>query len=189
MGLLYPFPASDHEIDRISKTQDSITLKSYGLPLIFWGYLAAFLGLILIMILAIKTPLMRMMTSSDQINEYIAYLVLTTLFLLPLLAITAFFYEKWLYKSGEKLSVIHRFFFVSVMTKTYTLDSHTPFIVDHFMDTPNMAKLEKNPTMRAFENQGHFLLRAQLKNKKFIVIDRHSRKADLIKISELLSQA
>lgn len=188
MGLLYPFPASEQEVDRIDQNTDSITLKTYGLPMIFWGYLAAFLVVIFAMVLAIKGPLMTMMTSEDAINQKLAYLVLATLFLLPFCALMAFFYEKWLHKSGDKLTIIHRVFFLPVLKKGYDLDTETPFVVEHFMDSPNVAKLEKNPDMRAFENQGHFLLHAHLKDHKFIQIDRHSRKADLEKISELLKK-
>jgi hypothetical protein len=103
-------------------------------------------------------------------------------------ALLAFFYEKWLIKSSNTLVVQHRVFFLPLYKKTYKLDSKTPFIVDHFLDSPNIAKIEKDPKMRAFENQGHFLLRAHLENKKFIDLDRHSRKSDLIKIKELLSK-
>lgn len=188
MGLLYPFPATEEEIDRVDKSSDSITLKTYGLPMIFWGYLAAYLVVIFTMVLAIKGPLMTMMTSEDELNKLIAYVVLATLILLPLIALAAFFYEKWLYKKGDELVIIHRFFFLPVMKKKLALDKETPFVVDHFMDSPNVAKLEKKPEMRAFENQGHFLLRAHLENKKFIVIDRHSRKADLEKMSALLKR-
>ena len=188
MGLLYPFPASESEVDRIDQTESSITLKTYGLPMIFWGYLAAFMVVLFAMILAIKGPLMKMMTSGDFINEKLAYLVLFTLFIIPMVSIMALFYEKWLHKSGDDLTVIHRVFFLPVLKKRYELDKNTPFVVDHFMDSPNIAKLEKKPEMRAFEKQRHFLLRAHLKNQKFIVLDRHSRKADLVKISELLKK-
>lgn len=188
MGLLYPFPASEQEVDRITQTKDSITLKTYGLPLIFWGYLAAFLVVIFTMVLAIKGPLMTMMSSDDPINTKLAYVVLATLFILPFTALAAFFYEKWLHKSGDQLTIIHRVFFLPVLKKSYLLDSKTPFLVEHFMDSPNIAKLEKKPEMRAFENQGHFLLHAHLSDGSFLTIDRHSRKADLDKINELLSK-
>lgn len=188
MGLLYPFPATEEEVDRIDQTESSITLKTYGLPIIFWGYLAAFLVVLGAMVLAIKAPLMTMLMSEDQINRMIAYVVLATLIIIPMGALLAFFYEKWLIKSSNTLVVQHRVFFLPLYKKTYKLDSKTPFIVDHFLDSPNIAKIEKDPKMRAFENQGHFLLRAHLENKKFIDLDRHSRKSDLIKIKELLSK-
>lgn len=188
MGLLYPFPASEQEVDRIDQTEDSITLKTYGLPLIFWGYLAAFFVVIFAMVLAIKGPLMTMMTSGDAINEKLAYLVLFTLIILPLGALMAFFYEKWLFKKGNELTIIHRVFFLPVFSKKYQLDNENPFVVEHFMDSPNIAKMEKKPEMRAFENQGHFLLHAHTSDKTFIQIDRHSRKADLDKISEMLKK-
>lgn len=188
MGLLYPFPATEEEVDRIDQTESSITLKTYGLPMIFWGYLAAFLVVLGAMVLAIRGPLMTMLSSEDAINRLIAYVVLATLILIPLGALMAFFYEKWLIKSKGILVVQHRLFFLPVFKKTFKLDNQTPFIVDHFMDSPNIAKMEKDPKMRAFENQGHFLLRAHLENKDFIVLDRHSRKADLVKIKDLLSK-
>lgn len=186
MGLLYPFPATEGEVDRITKSKNSITLKTYGLPMIFWGYLLAYLTVVFAMVLAVRGPLSNMLSGEDAINRFIAFVVIATLILLPFVALCAFFYEKWLLKSGDKLSVIHRFFFIKVCKKTYTLDKDTPFVVDHFMDSPNVAKMQKNADLKAFENKGHFLLRAHLKDKKFILIDRHSRKADLVKIMELL---
>ena len=188
MGLLYPFPATVEEVDRIDQTDSTITLKTYGLPIIFWGYLCAFLVVLGAMVLAIKGPLMTMFLSDDLLNRFIAYIVLATLIIIPLFSLMAFFYEKWLIKGPNNLVIQYRVFFLPFYKKTLKLDSQNPFIVDHFMDSPNIAKIEKDPKMRAFENTGHFLLRAHLENKKFIVLDRHSRKADLVKIKELLSK-
>ena len=41
--------------------------------------------------------------------------------------------------------------------------------------------------LKGFENKGYFELHA-LVNGKTVLIDRHSRKADLVKIKELLSR-
>ena len=66
--------------------------------------------------------------------------------------------------------------------------------VDHFMDSPNMAKirsrqgLPSTESMTGFENKGYFELNITTADNKSVNIDRHSRKADLLKLKELLSK-
>ena len=62
------------------------------------------------------------------------------------------------------------------------------FSVDHYLDSPNIARRNQEDSLRAFQNQGYFTLKANIEGKRPIVIDRHSRKADLKKIAQLLAQ-
>ena len=49
-----------------------------------------------------------------------------------------------------------------------------------------MAKIYNKEELKGFENKGYFELHA-ISGDKIFLIDRHGRKADLIKIKELLS--
>lgn len=188
MGLLYQFPATEAEQDRIEYKDKMIVLKSYGLPLIFWGYMLAILSVIFIMIVAIKEPLLKMMTMDDPLNRYLALIVLATLIATPLSLVTFFFYEKTLSKEGKDLKIGHRFFWIPFFSRQYTLKSENSFEIEHFLDAPNMARIQGKKEMRGFQNKGHFECYAILENGKKIFIDRHSRKADLKKLIALLSR-
>ena len=94
-----------------------------------------------------------------------------------------------------ELIIIHKVFFVPLWRKTLLLKSKDAFIVNHFLDSPNMAKLRKQQGLTApgvdlnhFENKGYFELLAINSKDQQNVIDRHSRKIDLIKIKETLSK-
>ena len=56
------------------------------------------------------------------------------------------------------------------------------------MDSPNVAKMQQDPTMKGFENKGYFQLFARNEVGKLVLIDRSSRKADLKKMVELLNR-
>jgi hypothetical protein len=53
------------------------------------------------------------------------------------------------------------------------------------MDSPNMAKIYNKDELKGFENKGYFELRVLSGGQK-ILIDRHSRKADLLKMKDTL---
>lgn len=192
MGLMYIMPVSEKEIDRVEITGTangkSITLKSYGLPYIFWGYLAAVIAVLLAMGLAMKAPLLKMLTMSNPLDLILARVVLATFLAIPLTLVALLFYEKFITKEGNKLTITHRFFWLPVKKKTFDLKPGQNLFVDHFLDSPNMAKRENNKDYRAFQNHGYYKLQALLENEKMIFIDRHSRKADLTKMCEVLSR-
>lgn len=192
MGLMVIFPVSEDETDRIEiknlDNKKTITLKSYGLPLIFWGYLAAIILLIIIMYLATKAPLIKLYETNDVINQIIALAAAATLFLIPVVCLFFYFYEKMITKSQNDLIVTHKFFWIPFLTKKYTLASSDSFIVEHFMDSPNVAKMQSNEQMKGFENKGYFQLFFKTADAKILFLDRHSRKADLEKMKVLLSR-
>ena len=187
MGLLYIFPTDETELERVTITPDSITLKTYGLPMIFWGYLAAIFTVIFSMWLVTNSILPKMLTYDDFIMHLLYWLVNGTLILGPIILLGFFFYEKFLIKNKTNLTIVHRIFFIPVYFKKIELESVDAFSVNHFMDSPNIAKMNPKDETRGFENKGYFELHAKSKNKAF-VIDRHSRKIDLTKMKEILSK-
>ena len=187
MGLMFVMPVSEEEVDRIEIKDSSISLKSYGLPLIFWGYLAAALSVIFLLFIAIKEPMFKMIESDDEINIFMAYLVLFTIIIIPLVTLGFYFYEKIITKKDDEITITHKVFWIPFIKKNHRLKSKTSFLIEHYLDSPNMAKINGDQDMRAFQNQGHFQLFLINENDEKILLDRHSRKADLRKITELLS--
>lgn len=193
MGLVYIFPVSIEESDRteiksseVDPAQKTLILKTYGLPMIFWGYLVAIFVVIGAMWLASHSAINKLLSYPDMSLEALAYLVRFTLILAPVLLLTFFFYEKQLSKSGKELRLKFKVFFIPIYSRKIFLDAADAFSVDHFMDSPNVAKIHNKAELKQFENKGYFELHA-MSGGKSILVDRHSRKADLIKIKELLS--
>jgi hypothetical protein len=194
MGLMYIFPVNNDEADDRSEiltnalnNEKKIVLKSYGLPLIFWGYLSAALIVIASMWLASKPTINKLLSYDDPGLLALGFLVKYTLFLSPIILLGFFFYEKQIHKTGKNLNLIFKIFYIPFFSKNITLDATDSFTIGHYMDSPNMAKIYNKSELKAFENKGYFELHA-ISSGKNILIDRHSRKADLVKIKELLSQ-
>lgn len=196
MGLMYIFPVTDNENegDRAEVKNQSLILRTYGLPMIFWGYLLAALSVVFLMWLASRDIIAKLIAYDDPSLVYLGLLVKWTLILGPLVAVGFYFYEKVITKKGDKLSVTFKVFFIPLFRKTYSLKSPDAFEVKHYMDSPNMAKLrrqqglESDEAMKHFENKGYFELYLINKKNKVIPLDRHSRKVDLIKLKDLLSR-
>jgi hypothetical protein len=191
MGLMYLLPTEDspEEIDggRVEIKNSKLTLKSYGLPMIFWGYLAAIFIVVGAMAMVSQSVIHKMLTYNDVTLTLLAYLVQTIFIIGPTTLLGFYFYEKHLIKNKNELEIIHRVFFIPLIKKKLQLDSKDSFIVDHFMESPNVAKMQNKDELRGFENKGYFELKAIVNGKK-MMIDRCSRKADLIKIKDLLSK-
>ena len=197
MGLMYIFPVTDNadEEDRACVVDSALVLKTYGLPMIFWGYLAAAVSVVLIMWLASRAVILKLLSyTEDPSMLFLGHLVQWSLFSAPVMLMCFFFYEKMLVKKGNQLRVYHRIFFIAFWRRTYNLNSQDAIHVNHFMASPNMAKIRNtqginNPEiMKQFENKGYFELSITTDKNKIVTIDRHSRKADLIKLKELLSK-
>ncbi len=190
MGLLFQFPNSEKEVDRVLLDEHTITLKSYGLPLIFWGYLIAFLLLISIMLIAIKNPLMKLFeyAQDDMLNYILALAVLFTFISLPLVAIFIFFYEKRIFKSKNTLKISHCFFGITAISKSVVLKNNNSFYIGHHLDGPNIAKIRNLPETKGFENRGYYELVAELENASLIFVDRHSNKRELENIKSVLEK-
>lgn len=188
MGLMYVFPATEDETDRIVKSADgAICLKTYGLPLVFWGYLSAILAVIFLLFIAVKEPLSKVLSGTDQINKLIAVAVLLLLFGLPIILICFYFYEKRILKEKRQITISHHIFGLKIYRKNYLLESEDAFLISHLLDSPNVARIEGEEAMRGFQNKGYFELHFKTDQGSLIFLDRHSRKADLNKIKTLLS--
>lgn len=188
MGLMFIFPVSKEEQDRITINHEGLTLKTYGLPMIFWGYLLAAAVVVMAMFIGAKGPMIKLYNTGDTINQALVIAVAAVLAIIPFGTLSFYMYEKFITKKDNKLIIKHRLFFVPIYKKTYQLESVDAFSVDHFMDSPNVAKMKQDPTMRGFENKGYFQLFAKLDSGKYIFVDRSSRKADLKKMQALLSE-
>lgn len=192
MGLMYIFSNDLKDQERTEIITNSkagtttLVLKTYGLPMIFWGYLSAVLIVVATMWLASKDALLKLITYQDDLSlRALGYLVQYTLILTPVVLLSLFFFEKQIKKSGNHLTLVYKIFFIQFFSKKIILDHPDSIKVDHFMDSPNVARMNRNEENRAFENKGYFELRA-ISDGKSLFIDRHSRKADLIKMKELL---
>lgn len=187
MGLMYQFPASLEEKDHVIKNQDSITLKTYGLPYIFWGYAAAIVGIVTAMYLAVRAPLLKLIElNSGGVDALIFYSLHACMLAVPVAILFYFFYEKNLIGQKKQLIIAHKFFGLTFTQKQYDLEENTPYYIDHFLDSPNMARIKSEEKMVGFQNKGYFELFARVKQASPILVDRHSRKVDLQKLIELL---
>jgi len=190
MGLLFQFPNQHNpEDDRIQVDQENtLTLKTYGLPWVFWGYLVGIMAVLFVMAMAIRSPLESIFKGGDQINTFIGYLVIITMVSIPLTVLCILFYEKMLIKKGERLTVIHRLFWIPLKKTVYQLSHKEAIELRHFMEAPNVARIKHEKGLEAFENRGHYEVIVTLIDKRQIVIDRHSQKHDIKKFIELLKQ-
>lgn len=189
MGLMYMLPVSKEETDRLEINNNRLILKSYGLPLVFWGYFLAITSIIGVMYIIIKGPLNLLAKNANLVDFVLLYSVYFIMIFIPLFILTALFYEKWLIKDGNKITICHRFFFLPLFKKSMTqCDLETQLVIEHLLDSPNIAKMKQSPDLKGFENRGYYQLFLNNENGKKILLDRHSRKSDLIKIKQLLTQ-
>ena len=189
MGLLYIIPCSEEEKEQIQITKGnnpSITLKSYGLPRIFWLYFLCSCSIIFLMVIAVKAPMIKLFQTQDPLNIGFVSLVLATLVIIPISLLAFFVYEKKITKGRNTLTIGHYVLSFKLIKKNYILSNNEPFFISQFAGTPNIAREKKDPKMRAFENQGYFELFGCLENGERIFLDRNNRKADLVRISNLL---
>ena len=186
MGLLYVFPVSLEEKDFVVVKDQTITLKTYGLPYLFWGYATAAIMVILFMFLAIKAPVLKLIMLGDGTDSMLGYSLLTFIGLLPVLILSAFFYEKRLIKTKRIISIEYRFFGVKIFSESFTAAEAGAFLVNPYLSSPTQARIQGGEDSVNFQNKGYFTLKLKTENGKMILIDRHSRKADLIKLEELL---
>ena len=194
MGLMYIFPVEeqpsgvqDDRVEITSSETKTLILKTYGLPMVFWGYLAAVLIVVATMWLAAKSAIEKLIVYQDPSLVFLGYLVKYTLLLSPIIMLGFFFWEKQIRKSGNKLTIVFKIFFIPIYRKNFLLDAVDALSVDHFMDSPNVAKIHNKAELKQFENRGYFELHA-ISNGKSYLIDRHGRKADLLKMKDLLSR-
>ncbi len=185
MGLMYQFPTNLEDPDHVIKQVGSIRLRSYGLPPIFWFYLAGILIVFFFLCLNVWNPLKKMLAIGTGLDLLLVYSLLALIIFTPLILIAFYFYEKNLVISKHSLIIIHKIFFIPFRKITYHLDDDSEFFLEHFIDSPNMARIKDEKAMKAFQNRGYFEL-FLIKNGKRFYLDRHSVHAQLAKIKAIL---
>lgn len=186
MGLLFQMPVEHNELDdRIQNTQKCLRIRSYGLPMVFWGYLLAILSVLFFMILAIRGPLYRAYSGPDEINKMIALVVFSILTLAPIILISVYFYEKELILKGDQFVIRHKIFFIPIKSYKFTLKSDSLYL-EHYLESLNVAAQEKKEGMAGFENRGYFKLMIKDASGKPILVDRNSRRGEMRKLKELI---
>lgn len=189
MGLLYQFPIEENELDdRINITNDTLTIRNYGLPMIFWGYLLAMLSMIIIIILAIKTPALKLASTDDTINKFLGYGVLVFLAILPVCILNFYFFDKKISKKDAELTLSYSVFWIPFWSKKISLKDAKSLEMNHFIDSPNVAAIEKKPNMTGFQNHDYHELFAVNTNSKKILVDRNSRRGEIKKLLTLLEK-
>ncbi len=196
MGLIYIFPMTDDPIegDRVDVqslgVEKKITLKTYGLPMIFWGYLLAVFAVLSVMWLASRDVIAKLLTYDDPTLYLLGHLVQWSLIITPVILLGFFFYEKNIIKNKNELIMRYKVFFIPFWQKKLILKSTNSIMVEHFINSPNMAKIknqfaDNTEALKHFENKGYFELTVETINGK-VCVDRHSRKVDLLKMRDLL---
>jgi hypothetical protein len=191
MGLMYLFPVSLEEADHAKVDPQppyTLTLKSYGLPGIFWFYLVSILSVIAVMFFLVKGPLDKILLTQDPLNVWIGRIVYLTLIATPLGLLSIFFYQKKIIKTQQTLIMQHSLFGLTYQKQLERLHQENPFSLRHFMDSPNLARMRQEQKMEQYMNKGYFELWGKREDGTQFFIDRHSRKMDLVKIKNLLEK-
>lgn len=188
MGLMYVFPVGEDETDFVSQKDGELTLKTYGLPYIFWFYALCSIAVVFFMFLAIKEPVLKLIELGDETDATLGYSLLTFIGCLPILTLAFFFYEKRILKKGTELKMIHRVFGITVFSEKFIIENSDSLTVESFLTSPNVARIKAEEGTTGFQNKGYFILWLKSKDGKRIQVDRHSRKADLDKLKALLEK-
>jgi hypothetical protein len=194
MGLLYLFPdrINDENHVRYTEHEDgkvtSIELKTYGLPGIFWFYAIASLTVFLMLGLAVKSPLEKLLTYPNTVNFLIVYSMYTIYAFLPIIVFGFFFYQKSIRLQENQLVVVYKIFGIRFWRKIFRLNEATKLELSHFMDSPNLARIKGDRESLGFQNRGYYQLFILSEKRKYL-LDRSSRKRDLIKLQEMLQLA
>ena len=134
--------------------------------------------------LAIRDPLRSIFSSEDKINQLLGLGVVGLLGSLPFFMLAFLFYEKRLFKKQQKIQISHGFFGLTFFKRSFALQGS--LLVEHFLDSPNLARKDQDSKKRAFYNQGYFKLWGVTPRGKKIFLDRHSSKKELIKLKHFL---
>ncbi len=186
MGLLYAFPISLEETDFAEVKDGTITLKTYGLPYLFWGYAAAVLLVVLFMFLAVRAPVLKLVALGDQTDAILGYSLLSMIASMPVLILAFFFFEKRIVRKEQTLTLEYRVFGLKLLSQKLILSETDPYSVGPFLSSPNLARIKGGEEAVGFQNKGYYVLWVNTKDGKRIQVDRHSRKVDLLKLEELL---
>jgi hypothetical protein len=186
MGLMYVFPVGEDETDFVQKKDGVLTLKTYGLPYIFWFYALCSVAVVFFMFIGVKEPVLKLISLGDETDATLGYSLLTFIGLIPVLILSFFFYEKRIIKNNLEIGLSHRVFGIPFFSEKFLIENGDDLTVESFLTSPNVARMEARQDNVGFQNKGYFVLWLKSKDGKKIQIDRHSRKADLEKLKSLL---
>ena len=186
MGLMYVFPVGEDETDFVVKKDEVLTLKTYGLPYIFWFYALCSIAVVFFMFLAIKQPVLKLVALGDETDAMLGYALLSFIGLIPVFILAFFFYEKRIIKKKNELSMAHKVFGITVFSEKFLIEKNDDLTVESFLSSPNVARMKANEENLGFQNKGYFILWLKSQDGRKIQIDRHSRKADLDKLKSLI---
>lgn len=186
MGLMYVFPVAEDETDFYIKEDQTLTLKTYGLPYIFWFYAFCSIAVVVFMFFAVKAPVLKLISLGDDTDALLGYSLLSFIGILPLTVLGFFFYEKRIVVKDKELRLIHRVFGIPVFSEKFEIESPEKLTVEAFLDSPNVARMKGDGASLGFQNKGYFILWLTLKDGRKIQIDRHSRKVDMEKLRKLI---
>ncbi|MES2525990.1 MAG: hypothetical protein V4598_02850 [Bdellovibrionota bacterium] len=186
MGLLYVFPVSEEETDFVVKKDETLILKTYGLPYIFWIYAICSVAVVFFMFLAIKEPILKLVALGEDTDATLGYSLLTFVGLIPVFIFAFFFYEKRITRKKNELGIEHRVFGIKAFSEKFLMEKDDQLEISNFIDSPNIARMKNTPETVGFQNRGYFTLHLKSGDGKKIMIDRHNRKVDLEKLRELL---
>jgi hypothetical protein len=188
MGLMYLFPTDLEDQDHVvvNKSKQYLKLRSYGLPPLFWFYGLASTLLLALLYIPIHGPMQRMSELGETYDLLLYYAMYLLIISAPLSLFAFFFYEKNIILRKNIIYIVHKVFFLKIKKIKFNNKPEDLFI-RHFIDSPNMARIRDQQTMKGFQNKGYFELCVKNKEKTF-VIDRASRKNDLVKIKSLLTE-
>jgi hypothetical protein len=185
MGLMYITPNSTDD-PLVLQQQDVLEVRSYGLPLIFWGYYIAFLVTLFALAFASYNPWKKLLLTNDPLNMMICYSLAIIVIGIPFVCLAFFLYQKVIVRTKSQLILKHAILHLPYKVKKIKLSDISDIVIRKQLDSPNMAKIANNPEFRGFQNKGYFVLEAETQQKKKIVIDRSSSKVDLEKLKDIL---
>ena len=189
MGLFYQFPSHlDPTDERIVVDGDTLIVKTYGPPGIFWVYLMAIFSAIFFLYMASRRSLGAMLEGDDSINRILAISVLVLMGGLIPVMLGIFFYEKIISKQKHNMKITHRLFGISFKRSHWELESAHALEIVHCLDSPNVARREQQEGSRGFQNNGFYQLNAFVRGGGRLLVDRHSQSRELDKLKKLLCE-
>ncbi len=141
MGLLYHFPTDKSDTEHVNVNNTTLTLRSYGLPPIFWVYLIATLSAVFFLTFAVWPSVMKILESKELIDQFIGLGLLFTVFGSSLSFIALFFYEKNIIKNTSSIVLKHKLFFIPFINKNIPVNQDCEYEITGYLSSANMAKL------------------------------------------------
>ena len=97
------------------------------------------------------------------------------------------FYQKQILMSEDSdlIEIKNKILYITYSKKAYQVKK---LFVNHYLTSPNMAKINNESKTRAFENRGHFVLQAETVSGKVVNLDRHTNKSDLEGLKKIIEK-